>query len=556
MRFREFRRVVGPIYVAGGTTVGHFLFCSTVASVVLAPIVFGSRCFMFSWDEGFELCKAIGLRGGSRLYGDIWWDQPPFHALMLQGLFHFFPASLAAARAMAVVFAVGLLSTYFYMVRRSSGLGVAVGTVLLLFSAESFISLCLGVLIVVPAMAFALAGVVAYQRFRDSGRRWWLLWSGVCFGLGLQTKFTAVLLVPPLLLDWAIAYWEERRAVGSTIGEIVRGWLGISWRWWAGCGGAFLVVLAWVPAEWNAALLTPHVGQAIRADTAQTVQIFYLMVREDWGLFLAAAGGVVLALLRRRPVPWFAVWWLGVTLVAHWWQRPYWRFYYFHIAMPLGWLAVWGAKGLFEYVMAAAWVEFRRPPFRGLAAVLTLALAGTGFGFVWPGKMKKELEVFRDGKKDVEWQVVRAIEEFKPWTQWFYSNGQLFAFVAGVPLPPELAVVSMKRIISGALTEEGIVEILRRYDPEQLVVARNVGHWEPVVQYMEDRYVLNFEVGRYQHFVRRDVLARKLRRDGEVQMLPNTGGRAGQYSGQWSVTSTDRVMVPPPFRMNGLAPAR
>jgi hypothetical protein len=54
-----------------------------------------------------------------------------------------------------------------------------------------------------------------------------------------------------------------------------------------------------------------------------------------------------------------------------------------------------------------------------------------------------------------------------------YVQPVIYPFHAGLPVPPELAVVMLKRYWSGQITPEQIVETCRRYKPEQLLLYRS-----------------------------------------------------------------------------------
>ena len=48
----------------------------------------------------------------------------------------------------------------------------------------------------------------------------------------------------------------------------------------------------------------------------------------------------------------------------------------------------------------------------------------------------------------------------------------MYAFRIGRPIPPPLAVFSEKRLVTGNLTEEQILDIINDYEPEQVLIER------------------------------------------------------------------------------------
>jgi tetratricopeptide (TPR) repeat protein len=52
---------------------------------------------------------------------------------------------------------------------------------------------------------------------------------------------------------------------------------------------------------------------------------------------------------------------------------------------------------------------------------------------------------------------------------WVFADRQMFAFRAGLLVPPELSVTSQKRMRTGSLSPEQVVQTLEDYAPEQIV---------------------------------------------------------------------------------------
>ena len=59
-----------------------------------------------------------------------------------------------------------------------------------------------------------------------------------------------------------------------------------------------------------------------------------------------------------------------------------------------------------------------------------------------------------------------------PETNWVVTDLPMYAFRARLPVPPNLAVFSAKRVETGKLTEEEVAETVRKYMPEQVLIGR------------------------------------------------------------------------------------
>jgi hypothetical protein len=73
----------------------------------------------------------------------------------------------------------------------------------------------------------------------------------------------------------------------------------------------------------------------------------------------------------------------------------------------------------------------------------------------------------------------------------------MYAFRAGLPVPPEVAVLSIKRIKSGNITSAQVLQVLKTYTPEQVVLAR-FRYGLPSVQLYDDACMTYLE----QHYTK------------------------------------------------------
>ncbi|HSI34335.1 MAG TPA: hypothetical protein VK986_12160, partial [Tepidisphaeraceae bacterium] len=69
-------------------------------------------------------------------------------------------------------------------------------------------------------------------------------------------------------------------------------------------------------------------------------------------------------------------------------------------------------------------------------------------------------------------KVVREMQKRGTPTGWVFTDRPIYAFYAGRRVPPEVAVISAKRFHSEALTRADLIALVKRYGPEQIVLAR------------------------------------------------------------------------------------
>jgi hypothetical protein len=73
-------------------------------------------------------------------------------------------------------------------------------------------------------------------------------------------------------------------------------------------------------------------------------------------------------------------------------------------------------------------------------------------------------------------------------TRWVFTDRVIYAFWAGLPVPPELAVVPSKRIWSGQINETSVMECLERYRPEQILLLSSSGDKPGLSNYIAAHY--------------------------------------------------------------------
>lgn len=86
--------------------------------------------------------------------------------------------------------------------------------------------------------------------------------------------------------------------------------------------------------------------------------------------------------------------------------------------------------------------------------------------------------------------IVTKMKQYASHTHLVYAESGLYAFHAQLPMPPELAVVTLKRFWSGQITTQNIVETCQRDHPEQLLLnpAKITDDWNELLKNYEIVY--------------------------------------------------------------------
>ena len=504
--------------------------------------VVSSPCREFHLDEGWELEKAWMLWSGYPMYGDFWNDQPPFYTLLLRGLLAVPGADRGLARGLTLGMATLLAGCFAWLVGRMAGFwGAVVGLVLLAASGQVLLQ-CGSVMIGLPAYALALASVVCVWRWREggagtfrapggadlneaanlqngeSGRAqtgptgwvrggggWLAGWAGVLAGLALQTKLTAGLVlaalgVQVLVWGWLARPGDERRAWGRAVGI-----------WLAGLVGAWVAVWAVFPGMGVGMLVGGHFDDANAAGFAEAryMQLDRLLA-EDWPLWLGAVPGLIWCWLKRSQWGVFPVALLVGSYLAHRLHRPFWFYYYLHLAVPLAWLTAVGLVKGAEWVVArwAAAGATGGGSWRTAIAALGWSVAVAAVVLAVPGRVVRETAFARNGSPPEVEALLGNLRARRGETRWFYTDRPTLAFAARMVMPPELVVVPQKRVRTGRMTEAQLVGLLQRYRPEQMVVCGRELHGPLFAEFVASGYRRESAAEGREYFVRRDLAAK------------------------------------------------
>jgi hypothetical protein len=86
-------------------------------------------------------------------------------------------------------------------------------------------------------------------------------------------------------------------------------------------------------------------------------------------------------------------------------------------------------------------------------------------------------------------------------TQWVVTDMPMYAFWIGAPVPPPVAVISDKRLVTGNLTEDQIITAVEEYQPEQVLIGRF--ELPKLNQLLDDEYRLLYSRGKRSLYLRK-----------------------------------------------------
>jgi len=100
--------------------------------------------------------------------------------------------------------------------------------------------------------------------------------------------------------------------------------------------------------------------------------------------------------------------------------------------------------------------------------------------------------------------VLSEIARFKPFTEWLYADESVYSFHSGIPIPPPLAVIPLKRLWSGDMSSDRLNAELTKYKPGLMVLA-NDSRERPFQDLLDREYRLVYEDSEDRLFALRSI---------------------------------------------------
>jgi 4-amino-4-deoxy-L-arabinose transferase-like glycosyltransferase len=430
-------------------------------------------------DEGFELAKATLCLTGHHLYSEVWNDQPPLHTFLITQILKHISSSILGPRLLTVAFSLLLLSAVFAITLRASGLWVAGIATAMVIASPGFVELGSSCMLEIPALAMATAGLSLALIGRDTK---WFVWearSGTLFGLGLQMKLVPVIYLPLVPLIFFLRRPCEKRAMKSLVGQLA--------VFSAGLGLAFAgtdlliehgTYLVHFQQSW-----TSHFAPARSVEYGSAGQhpFEWSILLKNWDVTAPAVVGLVVLFvgMRNGSLSLLPLAWLALTFLVFGLHKPWWPYYYIHTAIPLCWCAGIGVGFLIEKA-------------RGRLKVVPIAALGL-FGVCalsWMGaRLYLQVTNLRHAPQTYSSPVIAQMKRFKPVTEWLYSDKLIYSFHSEIPMVPSLAVVPIKRMWAGDMTNARLTQELVKHKPGLLALL-NDGRDVPFKDLLDTDYQL------------------------------------------------------------------
>lgn len=451
-----------------GSLLYPFLIMSALG-LVFGCVVDIAHVFEFGGDEGFELQKSFMVYHGYKLYSQIWNDQPPLHTLAVAAIFKVFGVSTVAARSLSIVLSAGLGTLLYDMVRREVGAIGGLACLLFLLAWRSYLELSASVMLELPAMFMGVASLWMMYRPATRARGIFLFAAGFLFGLALQTKLTAIIFGPAVVLKLIGSGLDEQKASGDRVRIFKRMFVNRLLAWALGGAAGFLLV--WLvfqegkPLEMMFRSHFTYNGAGAEVEARQSEFTWeHLQPNAPW--VVVAAIGVVCIFWTRtfRLLPVVVL--LVTVFAIHWHHRPYWAYYTLHFAIPVCWAAGIGAAFAMQFL--------RERPLRSALARNSVRVIGaccvSVMGALACVCVQENVSDMRHLPKLIEIPMVSVLRSNAADSNFIFTDSPIYAFHSRALLQPGVAVLPAKRFWSGQITASEVVEVVKRGGASQIAL--------------------------------------------------------------------------------------
>ncbi len=471
--------------------------------LALLIIAFGMRLYNLGqpfdhdgYDEGVYWQSLLAMRAGYTLYQQIFYSQPPFFLLSTYPIFALFGSTLWSARlGIALVSLVGFLGAYLMGKALSGRLG-AIAAMLLLVVDPLYFSQSQKIEAEVSSAAFSFVAVGAAYLWWENpegtagvGNSDTSLYiaalSGITLSLGILCKLLSVTSIVPIAMLVLARLWQIWRKQPGTrrcrvgAGE-ARGGVGALAGVLVGARVLRPIIMLIIASIVTALLLLlPFLGSStvmfrdvvmfhtdarvvLINNQVHNIQVLQNFAQTNLLLLIAAAYGLVAALLRRdwRVIPLLA--WTLISLALLWEEVPLFYRHYITLIPPLIAIAIMGLRGGIGGGVGTSPVKgflskFKLPIIMpSLAVLLILAVVVTDIQTYQP---YYQYSVIRgnDSFAHLEAHVANDLRNSITPDQLVVTDGQFVAALADRNTPPDLVDTSIVRIVSGYMTNQQLI---------------------------------------------------------------------------------------------------
>jgi len=239
------------------------------------------------------------------------------------------------------------------------------------------------------------------------------------------------------------------------------------------CAIAFLAVGYMLPSVDFETVLRSHTS---RPDVPILAAPMHLLRRPEF--WLIAAGALVTAAALRRPTAILLPMIMLLTSVAvHAVHRPWWYYYFLHIAVPLAWLCGVLVSNMRELLVRPSGLQEPTPALSSsIAKVVSLLIIVYLLAGMFSSYHSEIIKIGTLERADCE--EIRMLRSHADSNDIVYTKHKRYTFAAGLSVPPSLCVLAKKRYWCGAISEQSIRDELAKLRPRFVLFRKDEADYD------------------------------------------------------------------------------
>ncbi len=453
-----------------------------IFALILMPI---DQVFYFDTDEGIELTKA-SLFSQNLLFNHEYWDpQPLLFNILLGKYLNIFGFSIITARIFTLFFATLIIWCFTQILSRSVGNIPAIISTLLLILSINFLRLSVSVMQGIPCLALAILAIYFIVLYSQNFKLYLLSLAGISLGISLQLKMITIFLIPVIMLYLFLIIPNIKQKLISIFTFLIS--LTI----------IFLIIGLLTSSLDLEKIFLFHLSSSLKEDyqNHNSLKDVILIYAQNFDFLLLTIVGIKSIKLKENYLYLLPLFWLitiTLLLINH---KPVWYHYLVLISVPLIWLASYGIKEILLLSNNFKISELWKHKFIIFTLIFSLLVIPVKLGIIY-----RQNNIFIQ-ESQIKFTNVDRILTYQNQTHWLFTDLAMYSFYSKINVPPEIAVLPAKRLISGNLNQTDLLEVLNKYQPEQILIERFPIILDQIKPYLETNYQKIYEDKNTKHYI-------------------------------------------------------
>jgi 4-amino-4-deoxy-L-arabinose transferase-like glycosyltransferase len=461
--------------------------------------------FEFDPDEGVELIKSLLIADDFNYLKLIPSDHPPLYTIVLASIFSSLGPNVLWARLVTLFFSMLFLCSMSCLISKNFSPLHAGAAAIMVVLTPYYFQLSTSVMRGFVSITLAALSIAFIIGWHAKEKPVFLGASGLFFGLSLSTKLFTIFLIPIFMIG--ITAKSVVLPLSTTPkSKILKDWI----TWGTPCLAILVISFVLLSSPENAVrnLQIPFNAQTTSAylDRAVVQDINYYL-RDSLGFI--PLGILSLFAINKRtfwPIFYLFLWVVGayISLLI---LVPVWYHHQQLVTLPLGLLAGIGVVESFQRFTARRdnLLSLNHRSFIWLPmAILSLVVFSYRIVSV-SNNLHFNLPNIYPGSafESEEYEVLAVMYDRSDQASPIVTDRPMFAFRMNRPVPPELVVISEKRLFTGEISQGDIRNAINREQPDLILFGRF--SFPSISRYLQGEYDTAYNSSNYQLYIHKDL---------------------------------------------------